>query len=266
MCDDCLSKEMHVKPRQAINSVCRTLASRNELKRKRISCPVCAKTKIVNQLASVIDVSSDEVEPDSVPEPLQYHARLSSDLSFSLALEQLVQRIAEGEIEIYNEFSLQHELGIVLRNNVEKDLVQFERNVSHFDFKNKCFVKREIDIVVYDPETKALNYAIELKFPRNGQYPEQMFSFCEDIVFMEQVKKAGFARTYVVIFVDNALFYEGGRRSDGIYGYFRGSEKLHGSIRQPTGKKNKTLHIKGSYQVNWLNVNNRMKYTVIEAE
>ncbi len=240
MCDDCLSIATHIKPRQAINSVCRTLVSRNELKRKRISCPVCAKTKIVNQLAS--------------------------DLSFSLALEQLVQRIAEGEIEIYNEFSLQHELGIMLRNYVQKDWVQFERNVSHFDFKNKCFVKREIDIVVYDPETKALNYAIELKFPRNGQYPEQMFSFCEDIVFMEQVKKAGFARTYVVIFVDNALFYEGGRRSDGIYGYFRGSEKLHGSIRQPTGKKNKTLHIKGSYQVNWLNVNNRMKYTVIEAE
>ncbi len=238
MCDDCLSMATHIKPRQTINIVCRRLASRNELERKKTNCPVCDKTKIVNQLAS--------------------------DLSFRLALEQLVQRIAEGEIEIYNEFSLQHELGIVLRNNVEKDRVQFERNVSHFDFKKKSFVKREIDIVVYNPETEALNYAIELKFPRNGQYPEQMFSFCKDIVFMEQVKKVGFARTYVVIFVDDSLFYEG--HSDGIYGYFRGSKKLHGSIQKPTGKKDKTLHIKGSYQVNWLNVRNRMKYTVIETE
>ena len=263
MCDDCLSMATHVKPRQTINIACRMLESRDELKRSKTNCPICDKTKIVNQLAGVIEVSSNEFELDSEPEPVQYHDLSSNNPSFSVALEQLVQLIAKGEIEIYNEFSLQHELGILLRNNVEKELVQFERNVSHFGFTKQSFEKREIDIVVYDPATNELSYAIELKFPRNGQHPEQMFSFCKDIVFMEQLKKAGFARTYVVIFADDALFYQG--RSDGIYGYFRGSKKLHGAIEKPTGAKDKTLNIEGSYQVNWLNVTNRMKYTVIET-
>lgn len=32
-------------------------------------------------------------------------------------------------------------------------------------------------------------YAIELKYPKNGQYPEQMYSFIKDIKFMQQVKE-----------------------------------------------------------------------------
>lgn len=264
MCDDCLSMATHIKPRQTINIACRALESRNELRRLKTNCPICRKVKIVNQVTGAKDGNLGEVEQDSAPAPSRYHASSSSDLGFGLALEQLVQQIAEGKIEIYNEFSLQHELGILLRNNADRELVQFERNVSYFGFTKQSFEKREIDIVVYDPSTNELSYAIELKFPRNGQYPEQMFSFCKDIVFMEQVKKAGFARTYVVIFADDALFFQG--RPDGIYGYFRGHEMLHGTIEKPTGAKDKTLYIEGSYQVSWLSVKNGMKYTVIEAD
>ncbi|MCT8674272.1 hypothetical protein KZ349_09990, partial [Glaesserella parasuis] len=57
------------------------------------------------------------------------------------------------DIEIYNEFSFQHELGIFLReklNENDKDYkIQFERNVKDFGYipkdKNE---KKEIDIVI----------------------------------------------------------------------------------------------------------------------
>lgn len=40
------------------------------------------------------------------------------------------------------------------------------------------------------------HYAIELKYPLNGQYPEQMFSFVKDIKFMEEMKELGFNEAY----------------------------------------------------------------------
>ncbi|MBR3425033.1 MAG: hypothetical protein IKG79_03185, partial [Neisseriaceae bacterium] len=56
-------------------------------------------------------------------------------------------------------------------------------------------------------------YAIELKFPRNGQHPEQMYSFVKDIKFMEELqdkenlKELCFINTYVLTLVDDKLFY-----------------------------------------------------------
>ena len=41
-----------------------------------------------------------------------------------------------------------------------------------------------MDLFITDTEKKN-RYAIELKFPRNGQYPETMFSFVKDIKFLE---------------------------------------------------------------------------------
>lgn len=43
-----------------------------------------------------------------------------------------------------------------------------------------------MDIVIYNESEK---YAIELKYPQNGQYPEQMFSCVKDIKFMEELRK-----------------------------------------------------------------------------
>ncbi len=37
-------------------------------------------------------------------------------------------------IAIYNEFSLQHELGIFLRNNTNGYQILFERNISNLDY------------------------------------------------------------------------------------------------------------------------------------
>lgn len=95
--------------------------------------------------------------------------------------------------------------------------MQFERNVSYFTSDNKT-TKKEIDIAVFS-EDKTEKYAIELKCPLNGQYPEQMYSFVKDIKFMEELKDRGFNKTATVTLVSDRSFYEG-HNNEGIYKYF----------------------------------------------
>ena len=203
---------------------------------------------------------------------------MSKALEDFRVVSNFVEKIAKGEIEIYNEFSLQHEMGIFLRSAFPDYKVQFERNVS-FYFSTGEFIKREIDIAIYSPnkqEPPTPHYAIELKFPRNGQYPEQMFSCCKDILFAEQLKKReskrGFERTFLIILADNHLFYES-KNCDGIYGYFRAGKELSGFIKKPTGpeeeKEKRGIKLGGKYNIEWLPVVQndvlKYKYAVIEA-
>lgn len=44
------------------------------------------------------------------------------------AILAFLKQVENGSIEIYNEFSLQHELGIFLRNHFPNYRIQFERN------------------------------------------------------------------------------------------------------------------------------------------
>lgn len=134
-------------------------------------------------------------------------------------IQAFIKKLQNNEVDIYNEFSLQHELGIYLRNVLPDYKIEFERNIGFFKLTNT--VKKEIDIVIYNDHKK---YAIELKFPRNGQYPEQMYSFVKDIRFMEELKQKGFDNTYCLTFVDDKNFYSG-KKTDGIYSFFR-AEKI----------------------------------------
>jgi hypothetical protein len=58
-------------------------------------------------------------------------------------IEGFAKLVGSGAIEIYNEFSLQHELGLFLRNQLNGCKVQFERNVSHFKLQKSAFEKRK---------------------------------------------------------------------------------------------------------------------------
>ena len=177
---------------------------------------------------------------------------------------QFVHAVGANGTDIYNEFSLQHEFGIFLRSAMPKYKVQFERNVSYFASSNAEFTKREIDIVVFSPDKTDLKYAIELKYPRNGQYPEQMFCFCKDIAFAEELKAAGFARTALLIFADDRPFFAGPSEKV-IYSYFRAARPITGRIEKPTGDRNGHVEIKGSYIVSWLPVSGTTKYAFVEA-
>lgn len=178
-------------------------------------------------------------------------------------IEEFSRLIAQGRVEIYNEFSLQHELGLCLRSVIQDAKVQFERNVSYFFSPTSHFVKKEIDISIFSTDKSRKLCAVELKFPRNGQYPEQMFNFCKDIFFLEQLKQAGFEKAYFIVFADDRLFYEG--NTEGIYGYFRGAKELTGNIQKPTGRRDTTIEICGHYSVRWNAVGNDLKYAVVEV-
>lgn len=128
--------------------------------------------------------------------------------------------------------------------------MQFERPVGYFGLNKHNFAKTEIDIVVFDPD-KTEKYAIELKFPRNGRYPEGMFDSCTDICFLEQLRQSGFKQCCFIMVADDALFYKRGRTQEGIYRYFRDGEPIHGRIQKPTGKRDHEFQITGSYLIHW---------------
>lgn len=271
MCDDCLSSSSMVKPRQSVNMGCRELEKHGELQRYKDMCPHCKKVKVINRLQAgggrpVKDKGESENSGKSLPKipRLRYSEGQFPAGGMEKVVADLAQQVSSERLEIYNEFSLQHELGLLLRNAFPERLVQFERNVSFFGFDKPDFEKREIDIVVYNKERSLLDVAIELKFPRNGQHPEQMYSFCKDVVFTEQLKKSGFNKAYVIIFAEDRLFYEGGK--EGIYGYFRGGRNLSGTIKKPTGKRDAELKIAGSYNVVWNDICGPLRYTVIEVQ
>lgn len=181
-----------------------------------------------------------------------------------------LQKTNGDDILVYNEISLQLELGLYLRQ--KGYTVRFERNIGEYVEDTSEFVKKEIDIVAYKKgeneleadkgknELEAKKIAIELKFPRNGQYPEQMFSFIKDIKFMEQVKnavckKGEFTETYVLTLVDNKNFYLSKRGKNKIYSYFRknGVDIPKGEIEKPTGNKEecKKIELNNQYKSTW---------------
>jgi hypothetical protein len=174
-----------------------------------------------------------------------------------------IDSVATGRTDVYNEFSLQHELGHYLRAQMPGRKVQFERNVTHFFGSKSDFTKREIDISIFAPDIRELDWAIELKFPRNGQVPEQMFSFCKDIAFVEELRSAGFADAGLVILAEDPLFYRGS--TDGIYGFFQGGLPLSGPIQKPTGRRDEEVTLRGFYTVKWTAIAGSLKYAVIEV-
>jgi hypothetical protein len=182
-----------------------------------------------------------------------------------VVVQRFFQTIAGGGIEIYNECSLQHELGIFLRQSLPHGSykVQFERPVGFFGLDRKDFVKKEIDLAIFtDDKTERL--AIEVKLPRNGQYPEQMFKFCQDVAFLEQLVLAGFDGGLFVIAADDPLFYGGANRGS-IYSHFRGGTSLRGTISKPTGARDESVTLCGSYDVQWQDVMPPLRYACVAA-
>ncbi|TXI19898.1 MAG: hypothetical protein E6Q62_02860 [Nitrosomonas sp.] len=178
-------------------------------------------------------------------------------------IETFFDQVRSGEIEIYNEFSLQHELGIFLRNLMPNHKVQFERNVSFFEYQKSNLYKKEIDITISGRENGRPMCALELKYPRNGQVPESMYSFCKDIAFLEQLVNIGFEVAYFIAVADDKLFYSGS--SSGIYAMFRGDQSISGVINKPTGTKDTSVNIHGSYQASWVPVAGTTKYCLIQV-
>ena len=188
-------------------------------------------------------------------------------MTILLELKRLVsdffKLVTRQNIEIYNEFSLQHELGIFLREALPTYKVQFERNITFFTTDTNT-IKKEIDISIFS-EDKKEKYAIELKCPLNGQYPEQMYSFVKDIRFMEQLRQRGFVKTCCVTLVSDKPFYQG-KLNDGIYRFFREEYSVYGEVFKPTGigKNEECITLFARHDFIWNDFNGNRKYYIIE--
>lgn len=151
---------------------------------------------------------------------------------------------------LYNEASLQHELALFLRPRlVDGERLYIERPAATFRKSNAKLVKKEIDLAITDETGKSV-VAIELKCPRQGQHPEQMFKACQDIEFLEQLVAIGFSGGLFLMHVRDRPFYESGSR-DGIYAHFRSSAPLGGTIQKPTGARDLVAQLRGTYTVGW---------------
>ena len=135
-----------------------------------------------------------------------------------------------------------------------------ERSIKYYQLLK--MTKKRIDIVL----ELDYNVAIELKMPMNGQVPEQMFKFIEDIKFLEELKSSGkFKMCYLIIVTKDHNFWTG-KDCNGIYSYFRGNKEISGKIYKPTGEKKGKSHfrITGKYKSAWRNLNNNFMYNIIK--
>lgn len=182
------------------------------------------------------------------------------------ALNNFIKYIKDYGVELYNEISLQHELVIYLREKFKHTnyKIQFERNVSYFEIDKSQLVKREIDLSIFKPDMSE-KYAIELKYPMNGQYPETMYSFIKDICFCEQLTESGFDGAISFIIVNDKLFYEG-PMVEGIYSYFRSSEAIKGIIKKPTGTIEEKIVLNQEYKIKWHEINETSRYYLVISE
>ena len=80
---------------------------------------------------------------------------------------------------------------------------------------------------------------------------------------MEQLKDKGFDATYSLTMVNDKNFYSG-KKTDGIYTYFRGRDVLQGTINKPTGKKEESISLKRSYNIKWEGKTDRLKYYIVD--
>ncbi len=168
------------------------------------------------------------------------------------------------DIELYNEFNLQFEIAYYLRNKGYK--VDFERNVSFFWLNKQSFIKKEIDLVVYNKNDKKI--AIELKFPTNGQVPEQMFSFIKDIKFLEQLKDSWkFEDTIFLVITGNKNFWQWQSKINKLYQSFRKTRLLSGEYEKPTWRKDYTIKLNNNYKIDWYDVYwTNLKYTILDSK
>ncbi len=182
-------------------------------------------------------------------------------------LDNFFTKIKLKQIDLYNEFGLQFELALYLRrlSELADFKIELERPISHFSInKSKDIPKKEIDVCVYDTK-KNEKYAIEIKFPTNGQTPLQMFEFCKDISFLEKLKNNGFKSCYSLVIVNHDDSYREKKKNDGVYSFFRNGVTINGDVECPTGKnKFEKINIEKQYNPKWEKLFDDYYYYLLE--
>ncbi len=171
-------------------------------------------------------------------------------------IKDFLQRPSDQVGQIYNERSLQMEIGYYFR--CRGFSVEFEKpfKVERPQGSTKT-PKTYLDLFVTGERRKL---AIELKTPLNKRHPETLFDFCADLEFVESLVRSGEVDQGLCLLMTNDhVFWEDSGRGSGIHNFFRRSgEILTGKIIKPTGKKDTAVVLTGQYSLSdeWHSLDN----------
>jgi hypothetical protein len=168
-----------------------------------------------------------------------------------------------------SEFTLQFRISRYLQSLDSNLVIELESNINRYGLEK--FTKKEIDIEYYKNDDK--HSCIELKYIRDeGSYNIGMFSFYEDIKFVEELIESGkFENGYCVLFTSinklytppNRILNPKNKENLKLYESFRIDKQLGGTVSIKTGSLDKSISIKGKYNLNWFDFDNEIKSCVI---
>lgn len=191
------------------------------------------------------------------------HDKKIESLPVEKHLDDFSESIKNGTIDVYNEFSLIHELGNFLSSKLPGNYkIQFDRSVSDFDIEGGETIKNKMDLVIFN-SNKNFKYCIAVKYPINKQIPLAMYNIIKDFKLLEQLMDHNFIKSYQITLIDDEEFINGVAK-DGIYEYFRTDTPIHGEILKPTGRNEEKVIVKGYYQMYWQSLEDKRKISIVE--
>ena len=168
-----------------------------------------------------------------------------------------------------SEFTLQFRICRFLQSIDSNFMIELESNINRYSLEK--FTKKEIDIDYYKNDD--MHSCIELKYVRDkGSYNIGMFSFYEDIKFVEELVESGkFQNGYCILFTSikelytppNKKLNPKNKENIRLYDSFRVKKQLSGTVSIKTGPLNKSISIKGKYNLNWFDFQDDIKCCVL---
>lgn len=169
-----------------------------------------------------------------------------------------------------SEFTFQFRLCRFIENFYKDYKLELESNIERYGLSK--LTKKEIDIDLVD--NKNSKTAIEIKYIRDfGSHNIGMYSYCEDIKFLEEIVENIFDNGLAIIFtsIEN-LYTEPTKELNpkntenlALYEAFRINRKLCGELKIKTGKMDKTLKLLGQYNLNWIDFNETIKACIVKV-
>lgn len=83
-CDDCLSLELEIEPRQTVNQICRALAAAGKIERSRNKCDRCGKVKITNSYVTSVNRVGDSGDAITPSRPIEARPRSGGEHHFDI--------------------------------------------------------------------------------------------------------------------------------------------------------------------------------------
>lgn len=179
-----------------------------------------------------------------------------SKIKLNELLESFMNKVGSNFFEVYNEATMQYELGLYLRKELPEEYnVQFEKNVMFLGADNSQCIKKDVDILVYTENLKEI-YAIQVKCPTSDDILQKLYSILKDVKFLEQLRNCGITKGYSLNLISEKDYYINFPSKD-IKQIFSKEKMIHGDINN--------ISIEGEYIINWVNLNPNLKYFYIEV-